>query len=73
VPLTVAIARARLTIKFRYRGTVIASGLVVAMKKLKNKMSPHGADPSALREIRVLKEIAHANVVQLHDAFFHKT
>ena len=43
------------------------------MKKLKNKMSKHGADPSALREIRVLKEIAHANVVRLHDAFFHKT
>jgi hypothetical protein len=57
----------------RYRGRVIATGLVVAMKKLTGKNDVHGADPSALRELRVLKEIAHANVVGLVDAFFHKT
>ncbi len=43
------------------------------MKKLTGKTDVNGADPSALREIRVLKEIAHANVVGLVDAFVHKS
>ena len=43
------------------------------MKKLTGKSEVHGADPSALRDIRVLKEISHANVIGLVDAFVHKS
>ena len=46
------------------------------MKKLTGKATrgvDNGADPSALREIRVLKEISHANVIGLVDAFVHKS
>jgi cyclin-dependent kinase 7 len=50
--------------------------MIVAMKKLMgvrvDGRLDHGADPSALREIRVLKEISHPNVVGLLDTFFHK-
>jgi hypothetical protein len=59
----------------RFRGRVAATGIVVALKKLTGvpeRGRDHGADPSALREIRVLKEISHPNVVGLLDAFFHK-
>ncbi len=43
------------------------------MKKLTGATDVNGADPSALREIRVLKEVSHANVVGFVDAFVHKT
>jgi serine/threonine protein kinase len=56
-----------------FRARINASGVTVAMKKLTGKSEVHGADPSALREIRALKEISHANVIGLVDAFIYKT
>ncbi|MDP2437887.1 MAG: protein kinase [archaeon] len=46
-----------------------ASGRLVAVKKCKAISRDDGLNPSALREIRLLKELRHPNVIEIVDAY----
>ena len=48
-------------------------GATVAVKKLRNGFNDHaGAAVTVLREVKLLRHVQHANVVQLLDAVIHK-
>eukprot|EP00929_Paragymnodinium_shiwhaense_P023902 TRINITY_DN14855_c0_g1_i2.p1 TRINITY_DN14855_c0_g1~~TRINITY_DN14855_c0_g1_i2.p1 ORF type:complete len:316 (+),score=82.71 TRINITY_DN14855_c0_g1_i2:96-1043(+) len=45
------------------------TGEVVAMKEIKPSSSEEGVPSTAIREIAILKELTHENIVRLHDVF----
>lgn len=45
------------------------TGEVVAMKEIKPSSSEEGVPSTAIREIAILKELNHDNIVRLHDVF----
>lgn len=49
-----------------------ADGSVVAIKRIKPAASKQGLDVPTLREIKLLTELKHPNIVRLHSAFMHK-
>ncbi|CAG9465941.1 unnamed protein product [Pedinophyceae sp. YPF-701] len=56
-----------------YRGVERATGRVVAMKKvLMRHRDKEGIDRTAIREIKLLKELDSEYVVRLYDSFVHK-
>eukprot|EP00929_Paragymnodinium_shiwhaense_P012860 TRINITY_DN120745_c0_g1_i1.p1 TRINITY_DN120745_c0_g1~~TRINITY_DN120745_c0_g1_i1.p1 ORF type:complete len:331 (-),score=79.80 TRINITY_DN120745_c0_g1_i1:225-1217(-) len=52
-----------------YKARCRRTGQTVAMKKMKLGQSEDGVPSTAIREIAVLKELPHQNVVQLRDVF----
>ena len=52
-----------------HRAVVVATGKVVAIKKLKKTQ---GTDVATLREIMLLQELRHPNVVELVEVYVHK-
>jgi cyclin-dependent kinase 7 len=56
-----------------YRGVDRETGQVVAVKKIRMGKSENGVAFSALREIKVLQELKHDNVIELMDVFIHKS
>ncbi|KAI0728009.1 CMGC/CDK/CDK7 protein kinase [Fomitopsis betulina] len=55
-----------------YRGREIATGRRVAIKKIKVGQFKDGLDMSAIREVKYLRELKHANVIELLDVFSTK-
>ncbi|ORY94807.1 kinase-like domain-containing protein [Syncephalastrum racemosum] len=56
-----------------YRGTQVSTGRQVAIKKIKMGQFKDGLDLTAIREVKHLQELRHANVIELIDVFSHKT
>ncbi|RKP39931.1 kinase-like domain-containing protein [Dimargaris cristalligena] len=56
-----------------YQGVEVATGRLVALKKIKVGDFKSGLDMSAIREVKALRELHHPNVIQLIDVFSHKT
>jgi cyclin-dependent kinase 7 len=56
-----------------YRATTKGTQDVVAMKKIKMQSIADGVSFTALREIKILREIHHPNVIGLVDVFAHKS
>ncbi|KAJ1928350.1 TFIIH complex serine/threonine-protein kinase subunit kin28 [Tieghemiomyces parasiticus] len=56
-----------------YQGVEIATGRLVALKKIKVGDSKSGLDMSAIREVKALRELVHPNVIRLLDVFSQKT
>merc|ERR1719203_1291134 len=52
-----------------YKATSTATGRHVAMKKMKLDSEEEGVPSTAIREIALLKELSHENVVKLLDVF----
>merc|ERR1719469_477235 len=52
-----------------YKAKSTATGRAVAMKKMKLDSEEEGVPSTAIREIALLKELAHENVVKLLDVF----
>mmetsp|Transcript_31039 Transcript_31039/g.70998 ORF Transcript_31039/g.70998 Transcript_31039/m.70998 type:complete len:320 (-) Transcript_31039:51-1010(-) len=52
-----------------YRGTCRENNENVAIKKMKMDVEEEGVPATALREIALLKELSHGNIVKLVDAF----
>lgn len=50
-----------------YKARDRATGAVVALKKIRLEQEEEGVPSTAIREISLLKEMAHPNVVSLHD------
>jgi len=46
-----------------------STGEIVAMKEIKPSSSEEGVPSTAIREIAILKELNHENIVRLHDVF----
>ncbi len=55
-----------------YSGKEIATGRVVAIKKIKIGQFKEGLDMSAIREVKFLRECKHENVIELIDVFSQK-
>ena len=56
-----------------YQATERATGRAVAIEKMRVSTTKEGASFTALREIKLLQEIRHPNVVELLDVFVHKS
>ncbi|KAJ3221068.1 TFIIH complex serine/threonine-protein kinase subunit kin28 [Clydaea vesicula] len=56
-----------------FLGTEIATGRQVAIKKIKLSNFKEGLDISAIREIKILKELKHQNIIELIEVFSSKT
>jgi len=52
-----------------YRARMVRTGELVAMKHMKLDSQDEGIPSTAIREIAILKELSHANVVKLYDVF----
>ena len=50
-----------------YKATCNATGVTVALKKIRLEVEDEGVPSTALREISLLKELAHPNIVDLMD------
>lgn len=50
-----------------YKATCIATGETVALKKIRLEVEDEGVPSTALREISLLKELSHPNIVDLKD------
>jgi cyclin-dependent kinase 2 len=50
-----------------YRAADRVTGAVVALKKIRLEQEEEGVPSTAIREISLLKELSHPNVVRLHD------
>lgn len=55
-----------------YRATRNVDGRVVAIKKIRLGAAREGVNVTALREIKMLRELDHENVVAMVDVFHHK-
>ncbi|XP_010540010.1 PREDICTED: cyclin-dependent kinase D-3-like [Tarenaya hassleriana] len=55
-----------------YKATDTKTELTVAIKKIRLGKQKEGVNFTALREIKLLKELKHPNIVELIDAFPHK-
>lgn len=58
-----------------YEGKIKSNGEKVAIKKIKMLNYKDGIHPTALREIKFLREFAlnpHPNIIQLHDVYQHR-
>jgi len=53
-----------------YKGLVRATGEVVAMKNVRNFIGAEGIPATAIREISLLRELKHPNIVALLDLLF---
>ncbi|KAI9175865.1 Cyclin-dependent kinase catalytic subunit [Blastocladiella emersonii ATCC 22665] len=56
-----------------YRAREKATGRIVAIKKIKLEQEENGMPSTSLREITVLKELRHPNIVRLHSILMHDT
>ncbi|KAJ1658024.1 TFIIH complex serine/threonine-protein kinase subunit kin28 [Dispira simplex] len=56
-----------------YQGNEVATGRMIAIKKIKMGQFKSGLDMSAIREVKALRELSHPNVIRLIDVFSHKT
>uniref|UniRef100_A0A8C7N768 Cell division control protein 2 homolog n=1 Tax=Oncorhynchus kisutch TaxID=8019 RepID=A0A8C7N768_ONCKI len=56
-----------------YKGRHKTTGQVVAMKKIRLESEEEGVPSTAVREISLLKELAHPNVVQLLDVLMQES
>ena len=53
-----------------YRAFRKSDGLALALKRMKGAKHEHGANPSAIREIKHLQKLTtHANVIRLYDVY----
>ncbi|KAF4721610.1 cyclin-dependent kinase 5, partial [Perkinsus olseni] len=52
-----------------YKARCQATGLVVAMKRMKLDQEDEGVPSTAIREVSLLKELKHPNIVKLLDVF----
>ncbi|KAJ1501847.1 Cyclin-dependent kinase 2 [Coelomomyces lativittatus] len=55
-----------------YRATETSSGKLVALKKIRLENEEDGVPSTALREISLLLEISHPNIVPLFDVFYNQ-
>ena len=46
-----------------------ATGRIVAIKKIKSKRAEEGVNFTAIREIKLLREFKHENIIELVDVF----
>lgn len=53
-----------------YRATDTITNAEVALKKIRVEQDDAGIPATAIREISLLKELKHQNIVQLHDVFY---
>ncbi|CAG8519762.1 2110_t:CDS:2 [Acaulospora morrowiae] len=59
-----------------YKGTERETGRVVAIKKIKlvqTEIGFQGIEISAVREVKVLRELRHPNIIELIDIYSHQT
>ncbi|XP_064790201.1 cyclin-dependent kinase 1-like isoform X2 [Oncorhynchus masou masou] len=56
-----------------YKGRHKSTGQVVAMKKIRLESEEEGVPSTAVREISLLKELAHPNVVRLLDVLMQES
>ena len=50
-----------------FKGTDVDSGDKIALKKIKMEKEKHGFPITAIREIKILKELQHKNIVHLRE------
>eukprot|EP00744_Colponema_vietnamica_P002587 GILI01004031.1.p1 GENE.GILI01004031.1~~GILI01004031.1.p1 ORF type:complete len:307 (+),score=71.25 GILI01004031.1:108-1028(+) len=54
-----------------YKGKDKNTGDLVALKKIRLEQEDEGVPPTAIREISLLKELNHVNIVRLHEVVHH--
>ena len=57
---------------FVFLGPNLQNGKTVAIKKIRLGKEKEGVNITALREIKLLKELKHPHIIELVDAFPHK-
>ena len=55
-----------------FLATALQSNKTVAVKKIRFGKDTEGVNVTALREIKLLKELRHPNVIEMVDVFPHK-
>lgn len=56
-----------------YKGKHKKTGQIVAMKKIRIESDEEGIPPTAIREISILKELKHPNIVSLEDVLMEES
>ena len=56
-----------------YKATDSQSGDVVALKKIRMEHEDEGVPSTAIREISLLKEVQHPNIVRIRDLIYDET